>query len=195
MNKMSLYLQLLLIICLFLLSCKYSIWPSIFDKSEIGQWEIGKGLLRNLDKFSLTALYCFLHWKLKIGDFLSFYLSGYVLVLVTHLCYRFAERKIKQEGLKVDLVYDVSGYIKYILVSGGIWALSVLIYVIVNNWYGFLSWEVSVFATYSLLPWYALVHELYPSNKLQRSKTMSRILWVATIVDIIFPFCMNIGRI
>ena len=183
---MSPYLELLVAICLFLLSCRYSIWPSIFDKTEIKQWEIGKGLLRNLDKFSMTVLYCFLHWKLKIGDFLSFYLSGYALVLVTHICYWFAERKIRQENLKMDLNYDVPGYIKYILVAGGIWTLSVLLYVIVNNRYECFNLDVSVIAKYSLIPWYALVHGLYPSSKLRRSKTMSILLWVAMIVDIFF---------
>ena len=185
---MSLYLQLLLALCLFLLSCKYSIWPSIFDKSEINQWEVGKGVLRNLDKISMTVLFCCLHWKLKIGDFLSFYLSGYALALVTHICYWFAERKIKKEGLKIELNYDVPGYIKYILVAGGIWALFVLLYTLVTQCYGFYYWEISDFATYSLVPWYAIVYELYPSCKIQRSKTVSMLLWVATIVDVAFFF-------
>ncbi len=187
---MSLYIHLVLIICLFLLSCRYSIWPSIFDKREIKQWEIGKGLLRELDKISLTVLFCFLHWKLKIGDFLSFYLSGYTLALVTHICYGLAERKIRQRGLEMDLNYDVPGYIKYLLVSGGIWALSVLLFAIVNGWYGYLNWEVYDFAKYSLIPWHALIYALYPSRKIQRIKKVSLFLWLATIVEFVYLNCL-----
>ena len=71
------------------------------------------------------------------------------------------------------------------------WLVSILLYAAIiskTDWRQ-LSWLD--YMNYSLLPWLTIVHELYPSKYLMRSRKVSWLLLLASLVDVALWCTLN----
>lgn len=183
---------MIFVIAFLLLTCRVAIWPSMFNKNvKTSMMEKIQDKRSFFIILSLTFLSCYLRWTIKTGVLISFFVSAYLLFLCHHICYWLAKWKMRREGQELELVLDTNGYVKCFLVGGGIWLISSLAYVIYIRCIGYSRLSLLDYMNYSLLPWLTVVHELYPSKYLLRSRKVSRLLLLASAVDVVLMWMFN----
>ncbi|GEM_PF-2446514 len=172
-----------------ILSCVYYWYPLFLKNNMMTNITIRERKIGEVSRqISFWGLAWLLMWYFQLSIVISAFLSAYVMFLSSYICYYLAKHKFKKQSIKTS--FDYNGYVRYLLVAGGFWIISNLFYYVIysNN-----SYRLSLldYMNYSLLPWLTVVHELYPSKYLMRSRKVSRLLLLASAIDVALMWIFN----
>ena len=177
------------ILVFMILSGIYYWYPSYSKDSKKNLTATAEKIGELSRQISFWALALFLKWHFQLGLVTCAFLTVYMMFLSSYICYFIA--KNRHNELSVVAKYDYNGYVRYILVAGVFWLVSILLYAAIiskTDWRQ-LSWLD--YMNYSLLPWLTIVHELYPSKYLMRSRKVSWLLLLASLVDVALWCILN----